>query len=71
MAGESDKGKFDSGRGSGERSVPKRLLLKQCQQAVEERDKTDPGKVNDRVLHKNQPYIILTMCIYLLHFLCT
>lgn len=47
-AEESDKGKFDRRRGNRGSSVPKRLLLKQCQQAVVERDKTDPGKVDIR-----------------------
>lgn len=46
MAVEGDKGKFDSRRGNRGSSVPKRLLLRQCQQTVVERDKTDPGKVD-------------------------
>lgn len=46
VAVESEKGKFDSRRGNRGSSVPKQLLLKQCQQAVVERDKTDPGKVD-------------------------
>lgn len=46
VAVKSEKGKFDSRRGNRGSSVPKQLLLKQCQQAVVERDKTDPGKVD-------------------------